>query len=381
MPWPRQRVDCSGEPKLVEGGDVQFGWCCYAIGLIMGTGPSIALLVILGICLLARGASAEVAHTKRLRCIACHAGPDRFVEDPETGKITSVTIRMGDYQAGDHAKTHCLNCHTEGFEQFPHFHMKTYTCMDCHPRKDKGAEDDKPYDFQRIREEYEDTVHFTEYKHKEEKCCGTAPKLPTAGKVKDDGKGNERFTCEHCHNPHYFKATAGIKLPQAILKNDNEPCLRCHEDAAKGPLADPAEPSMVAAHAYLPHVDLHLRSTRCADCHSSVWMTVTHDLPKGKGADQGCNSCHSVNTVLADRLYRYVTDLERTLGFRNAKMLRDNYTMGANRHRWADWATYVLIGLSILGILVHGGLRIFYRWRRRWSKESQGKAREVGVGR
>ncbi len=344
----------------------------------MGTGRLVALLIF-GMCVLARSAFAQLAHTETLQCLACHAGPDRFVEDPETGKITSVTIRMGDYRRGDHTKTKCLDCHKEGFEQYPHVKTKTETCMDCHPRKDKGAKDDKPYEYHRIREEFEETVHFKEYKHKEEKCCGTAPKRPTAGTVKEDDKGNERFTCEHCHNPHYFKATAHIKLPQAILKNDNEPCVRCHEDAAKGPLADPAEPSMVAAHAYLPHVDLHLRSTRCVDCHTNVQKTVAHDLPEGKGADQGCNSCHSIDTVVANRLYRYVTDPERTLGFGNAKMLRDNYTMGANRHWVADWTSYVLIGLSTLAILVHGWLRIFYSWRRRKSPESEGKSQEIGV--
>jgi predicted CXXCH cytochrome family protein len=61
----------------------------------------------------------------------------------------------------------------------------------------------------------------------------------------------EAFTCVECHNPHYFKATGHIKEPLLILQNDNQPCLRCHEDDATGPLADPAKPSLVSSNAYL----------------------------------------------------------------------------------------------------------------------------------
>lgn len=302
----------------------------------------------------------------RLQCMACHAGPDRFVHDPETGKIRNVTIDMDAFHQGDHAETHCLECHTEGFDLFPHVHMKTYTCMDCHPREDEHAADDEPYEFHRIQEEFESTVHYTEYKDEKEKCCGTAP--PDAAKqaagAARSANDKQRFTCEHCHDPHYFKATARIERAQLIMRNDNEPCLRCHADDATGPLADPAEPSMVLAHAYLPHVELHMESTRCVDCHSSVKTTVAHDLPEGKGADQGCNSCHSINSVLMGRLYRYEPPPVQTLGFHNATMLPDSYIMGAHRHWAMDWATYVLVGVSTLLILVHSGLRLAARRRR-----------------
>jgi nitrate/TMAO reductase-like tetraheme cytochrome c subunit len=322
--------------------------------------------------------------------MACHVGPERFAIDRDTGEQMSITIRMTDFHAGDHAKTHCLDCHKEGFDLFPHVRMKTYTCMDCHPRKaaedPEGAEDDKPYDFERMKKEFEETVHFTEYQHEDEKCCGTAHDKSEAERAKikphpvevkkkeGDEIPKQRFTCEHCHDPHYFKATAHTKLPHLILENDNGPCLQCHKDDATGPLADPAEPNLLAAHAYLPHAELHLKGTRCIDCHTTVFTTVAHDLPEGKGADQGCNSCHSVNTILAERLYRYVNDPERTLGFRNAKILQDNYTMGAHRNFWTDWATYILVGFCTLAILIHGGLRLYYRWWPRWSARKSGVA-------
>ncbi len=295
--------------------------------------------------------------------MACHAGPDRVTHDEKTGKAQDIRIRMDEFHAGDHAETHCLECHKEGFEVYPHSRMKTKTCMGCHPREDaEGAEDDEPYEFERIEEEYEGTAkHYTKYKDEEEYCCGTSATEDGRGTTIKIGRPEkERFTCEHCHDPHYFKSTKQIGKAQLILKNDNGPCLECHkDDAAEGPLEDRAEPSMNLAHDYLPHVELHLENTRCIDCHTTVTKeTVTHDLPEGMEADQGCNTCHSIDSIMTSRLYRYQDEPDRTLGFHNAAMLTDNYNMGANRNRMTDWATYIIVGLCTLIILMHGGLRI-----------------------
>lgn len=333
------------------------------------TAQILVLLVAVGQSLVGDVACAESPRAARLQCMACHVGPDRIAIDPATGETKSITIRMKEFHEGDHAKIHCLDCHKEGFDLFPHVRMKTYTCMDCHPRTDEeGAKADKPYDFERILKEFEETVHFTEYQHGDEKCCGT---LHEGAATTGEGTSKQRFTCEHCHDPHYFKATAHTELPQLILENDNGPCLTCHKDDAVGPLADPADEGLLSAHAYLPHAQLHLEGTRCVDCHTSVTTTVAHDLPEGKEADQGCNSCHSVSTILAERLYRYINDPNRTFGFRNAKILQDSYVMGANRNVWTDWATYILVGLSTLLVITHGGLRLFYRLRHRDSRRSR----------
>jgi hypothetical protein len=294
--------------------------------------------------------------------MACHAGPERLVHDPETGQVRNVAIDLNAFRQGDHADTHCLECHVEGFDSFPHVRLKTHTCMDCHPRQGAHAARDEPYEFHRIQDEFQRTVHYTEHKDGEEKCCGTAPVRPGAAQethgLTRSAHDAQRFTCEHCHDPHYFRATARIGRAQLILKNDNAPCLRCHADTATGPLADPARPGMVAVHAYLPHVGLHLEATRCIDCHSSVRVTVAHDLPEGRGADQGCNSCHSIDSVLMRRLYRHEPAPQQSLGFHNERMLVDSYVMGAHRHRAMDWATVALMAGSILLVVVHSGLRL-----------------------
>lgn len=323
----------------------------------------LAATVVLGILIStaqATQAQGKAVEDRRLQCMACHAGPGRVTYDPETGKKQDIRIRMDEYHAGDHGGTHCLECHEEGFEMYPHSRMRTNTCMECHPREGEGAEDDEPYEFKRIEDEYEETVHYTEYKDKEEYCCGTSPAARERGAMVRIGRPEEeRFTCEHCHDPHYFKSTEQIGEAQSILENDNGPCLECHEDDAKGPLQDPAEPSMKLAHDYLPHIAMHLENTRCIDCHTTVTReTVTHDLPEGARADQGCNTCHSIDSIMMRRLYRYEVEPGKTLGFHNAAMLADSYTMGAHRHRMTDWAAFVLVGLSIFVILLHAGLRL-----------------------
>lgn len=331
---------------------------------LVGAGWTAAVSLLLLIGPITPNAAEE---PRRLECMACHAGAKRMDAGVDTGRTRSVTISAGDFRNGDHGKVDCNDCHVKGFDTFPHFRKKTETCMSCHPRKEEGAQADQPYDFDRIRREFEGTVHFTEFSHAKERCCGTsAEQSARPGALAPSGgtaaKTAHRFTCEHCHEPHYFKATERIKEPRLISDNDNAPCLRCHQDGATGPLADPSASGLIAAHRYLPHAQLHLDGTRCIDCHTTVTSAVTHDLPLGRGADQGCNTCHSIDSVLLGRLYRYVANTgSDTLGFNNSRMLQDGYVMGANRHRWTDAAAFLLMSLGLGLVLAHGGWRILSR--------------------
>lgn len=310
---------------------------------------------------------------KRMRCLACHVGESQHHLDGKEHQSKSSTIAMPEFERGDHGKMLCADCHSKGFTTFPHRNMKTETCMDCHPRTEpKEAAADKPYDFERILKEFEATAHFTEFQDEKEKCCGTATGkvgatsgISVVSKRNRDMTAKQRFTCEHCHEPHYFQATARIKDPQAILKNDNGPCLHCHMDGSTVALKDPAKPNLVAAHAYMPYAELHLQGTRCVDCHSSVATKVAHDLPKGMKAHQGCNTCHSIDSVLLSRLYRYASAPEGTAaGFHNAGIMKDGYVMGANRNRWTDVAAYLFVTAGLVLVGAHGGWRILARRRK-----------------
>lgn len=320
-----------------------------------------------------------------LKCVACHLGKNRLVLDSKSLESVSVTINFDDFRSADHGKLECGDCHVKGFSGFPHRNKQSKTCMDCHPREGPGAEKDKPYEFDRIRREFEDTIHFKKFKHGKPRCCGTATVASAGGAAPPASEGTggagkvvQRFACEHCHEPHYFKATSRLKEPALIRYNDNGFCLRCHSDDAKGPLADPAEPSLLAAHHYLPHVKIHLESSRCVDCHTNVKLAVAHDLPEGNKANQGCNTCHSIDSILMTRLYRYVSaeGSGPTLGFNNSRLLLDNYVIGANRHIWTDVAAYLLTTLGLVLVLAHGSWRIVDRWRR---GEARGRRSRVST--
>ncbi len=127
-------------------------------------------------------------------------------------------------------------------------------------------------------------------------------------------------------------------------------------------LIDRAEPNLVAEHASIPKTALHLRTTRCYDCHSGIEHVVSHTLPLGDDAP-GCESCHTRDSVQA-RLYRYVEKVRQTAGFTNPAMLEDSYVMGATRYVPLDVLTYVLVGGTLFAIVVHALVRVVQRNRR-----------------
>jgi hypothetical protein len=277
---------------------------------------------------------------ERFQCVGCHTGNAKTFIDPITGERKETLIDIAGKRAADHADVACRECHVKGFDTFPHFEKKILGCMDCHPREGGGAQEDEPYDFQRIEREFKSTVHFTRHRKK--------------------------FVCGQCHHPHYFEATAYLGPPQTILETHNEWCLNCHTanpkhppDTIAGGIADPAEPSLVAEHGWIPHTALHLRKTRCIDCHSGTEHVVSHTLPLGEKAG-GCISCHSLDSAHA-RLYRYVDEVGQAVGFTHPAMMRDSYVMGATRHLPLEILTYCLLGGTLLAVVGHAAMRTVRR--------------------
>ncbi len=287
-----------------------------------------------------------------LQCVSCHSGhreAPQYVVDPETGKRNNVMIDMPEFRRSDHGDMQCVDCHTLGFDQYPHGRPRQrLTCMACHPGPlektpeyvDRGFRriiEDAEYEFWRIEKEYENSLHFTEVVN---------------------------FTCEECHDPHYFKATKEQPSPQAILENDNAPCIRCHKADAldQHMLSDPADPDLIVLHEYVQLPKAHLDNTRCIDCHSSVEEIVAHDMLSGKDADQGCMSCHSAGSIMMTRHYRYHDEFEGSdLGFHNAALMEDSYVMGANRNRYIDYISYAIIGITLFVLGVQVIDRLIYR--------------------
>lgn len=297
-----------------------------------------------------------------LQCVACHSGhreKPQYVFNPRTGIRANVMIDMPEFREADHGNMLCVDCHTLGFDQYPHgYPRQRLSCMACHPGPlEKTPEfvelgfrriiEDAEYDFWRIEKEYENSLHFTEVVN---------------------------FTCEECHDPHYFVATKDQPTPLAILENDNAPCIRCHKADALDQhlLSDPADPDLVALHEYVQLPREHVDNTRCIDCHTDIEHVVAHDMRKGEDADQGCMSCHSTGSIMMTRHYRYHDDLKGTdWGFHNAALMQEKYVMGANRNRYIDYISYGIIGVTLFVLGVYVIDRRIYKRRRR-ARQSKG---------
>ncbi len=384
------------------------------------------------------GAGLIEERKQRQSCFGCHSAPEgttRFERDAETGEMQEVGIDWTRYGHGVHQEVECQECHTKGFATYPHSDKKTYTCMGCHAREttdnptgEKATGRERALKFEEWEAEFLDTVHYTEH--------GREAHFPQHRKRAIDHEGEDYFKCEQCHDPHYFPLAEDMASVDEIMDTHNRWCVRCHSAEAektlapefdprlliggeaapvpedlKGketktpPLADPADPSLKAEHAYLPHPGAHLRKTRCIECHTSNENPVSHELLV-ENAEKGCATCHNQDSVLLSTLYRHRAPLPKIgwqaqhsfflktgyeleedpdgtgtagspegkgehpptkgldryagprLGFVNATILEDSYVMGSTRNTALDWLAYVLVGVALAFVLMHALLRL-----------------------
>jgi hypothetical protein len=298
------------------------------------------MLCLIGLLAWPALAAMTVEERQRFRCFGCHTGNAKPFVHPRTGERKEILIDIGAQRAAAHGDLACQECHVKGFEIFPHSGKTSLGCMECHPREGADAKADATYDFPRIEREFESSAHFARHP--------------------------EKFGCEQCHHPHYFEATVDLGSPQAILDVHNAWCRTCHAENPEQPpdtiasgLADPAEPDLVAEHAMIPHAAIHLRKSRCVDCHSGPEQTVSHTLP-ARGEAGGCVWCHALDSVHA-RLYRYVGGVREASGFTNPAIMRASYVMGATRYVPLDVLAYLLVGGALLTVLAHAAMRVVRR--------------------
>lgn len=239
------------------------------------------------------------------------------------------------YQS-NHKTFACTDCHSYDYNNFPHsgeLRMEEFpACIDCHG----GDEEFAQYQFERIDEEFHNSVHST--------------------------KHSDDFTCWMCHNPHEYKINArnNTNIQETILY-DNEICMSCHTDLGKYQLiAYQADPNIIDQHEWLPNQAAHFLHVRCIECHTEIQedMLVAHKvLPKEKAVKK-CVECHSKNSMLMASLYKYQEREQRSkLGFFNAVILDDTYIIGANRNIYLNIISLLMFGMVIIGIGIHAFLR------------------------
>lgn len=277
-------------------------------------------------------------------CYACHsaagiAKPPKV--DLDLSKLKDSHIEPAVFNPSDHGVMDCRECHSKThYNDYPHAESgKTATvgCTDCHAAK-----------VLRIEPQFNASVHA--------KVKG----------VKD------KFTCFTCHNPHINIVQKRLKDPARIVAQDNHGCLECHNSsetfakfapaAEKTPGQKKMRPDIDTIHEWLPNAKAHWKAVRCIECHTpevAEAKMLSHEVLNKEKAEKKCLACHSANSALKVRLYRHmVKDEQQKYGFTNSVILSNSYVIGATRHPLLDSLLIGLAGLTLLGVLAHGTVRI-----------------------
>lgn len=281
------------------------------------------------------------------KCFKCHGGTTysyfNDITEMEVTKRMNLYFIIDSilYYEQNHKSFECVDCHSYDYTTFPHnseLRMEPLpVCLDCHEGDDATAK----YNFDKIQEEFEQSVHST--------------------------KHSEEFTCWMCHNPHSYKinARSNENIKETIVY-DNNICLSCHADISKYHLITPNKknPNVINKHDWLPNQIAHFASVRCIECHARETndALVAHDiLPKEK-AVRKCVECHSQNSLLMASLYKYTAkEKRRNYGFYNPAILKDSYIIGANRNYYLNILSIFIFGGVVLAIVVHAILRMLLK--------------------
>lgn len=278
-------------------------------------------------------------------CLRCHGQRYFYYFNDVTGDSVrkrtyeEFFINRTLFYKSNHKTFKCTDCHSEEFNSYPHPPVgkleQKYECLDCH----EGDESVAMYQFEKIYEEYQGSVH---------------------AKIMED-----EFTCWKCHSPHEYHISA--RTQENVLETvayDNAICLSCHSNIDKFQLlTDKVNPNLVEKHEWLPNQRAHFASVRCIECHTAINndLLVAHKIVEGEKAVKKCVECHSTDSRLLETLYRYEKKAERTsLGFYNGVILSDSYVIGANRNYFLNVASIGIFALLILGLAAHFILRIIF---------------------
>ena len=205
-------------------------------------------------------------------CLKCHGEQTYLLTDTASGMTKKrhmakdYSIDRDNFYNSVHWSFSCLDCHSEGFNTFPHAvelrFEAPWACLDCHG----GDETYAKYKFEDIDTEHMKGVHYT--------------------------ATNGEFSCWNCHNPHSYQVLAreGGDMSE-VVRNSNNMCLTCHGDPLKFGLVSDKEPTaVIETHSWLPNQRLHLSSIRCIDCHTTIndQSVNSHDLMPADKAVRGC---------------------------------------------------------------------------------------------
>jgi predicted CXXCH cytochrome family protein len=284
----------------------------------------------------------EQVRRENAQCFDCHT-EEGVKNPPRPGlnleKLKQTLIDPGLYHGSNHGPVNCKECHSGGYQKFPHppaAKQEPVACDECHASK-----------VMKIEPQFEASVHHKNLK--------------------------DKFTCSTCHDPHIALIAAKLADPRKIVKQDNQMCLDCHNSDLTFAKFAPEEknekkkrPDIDTIHEWLPNTKLHWQAVRCIECHTPVVKSgLSHEIVDKDKAEKKCVTCHTSDTALAARLYRHLQkDEQQKYGFANSVILSNSYVVGATRHPLIDNIVMGLVILTLLGVLGHGVVRIIAMRRR-----------------
>ena len=276
-------------------------------------------------------------------CLKCHTS-QTFTVHNEYTEMNERRLMNPFYildtvqlKTGVHSSFSCTDCHSYEYKTYPHNgNLKLeplLTCIDCHG----GDETYASYQFERIVEEFEKSVHFEAH--------------------------NETFTCSKCHSQHYYKATARTSSNvKEIVEFSNNMCISCHNSMSKYQLVtDGTNPQLIQAHEWLPNQELHFKHVRCIECHTVVVdsLNISHNIHGIEKAEKLCAECHSSNSKLQASLYKYENIQARSgNGTINTIIANDSYVIGAYQNPLLNLLSVLIFLATLAGIIIHTLFRI-----------------------
>ncbi|MBN2746889.1 MAG: cytochrome c3 family protein [Bacteroidales bacterium] len=303
--------------------------------------------ILLFVTLTSQDQSEEAPPPDNYECLKCHGKNYYSFENEVTGmkvhkKMNPYFIlNHQKYNQGVHNSFACIDCHLPEYETYPHAaELKLepqYGCMDCHGDDPNYAK----FHFDEISIEVEGSVH------------GNA--------LGDD------FKCEMCHNPHYYElGYSKDKRIEEIVATANNMCTECHNYSQDKfyLLSDSCAGNQDITHSWLPSKELHFKSVRCIECHSTISdsLIVSHNIVEKESAVKNCVECHSTDSRLMSTLYKHRAKESRSkFGFINGAMMNESFVVGATKNYYLNVISIVLFSFVFLIILFHAFLRIILK--------------------
>ena len=281
---------------------------------------------------------------KNHTCLKCHSNQmytfHNDLMDTEVKRLMNPyyildTVALN---IGVHNQFDCMDCHSYEYETYPHAaNLKLEplgTCIDCHG----GDETFASYQFEKIVEETEKSVHHQVY--------------------------GENFTCAKCHSQHTYTATArNSSNVLEIVDYSNKMCLSCHNSMDRYHLVSEHEkPQIVQIHSWLPNQELHFKHVRCIECHTEVVdsLMVSHNIQAKEYAVKKCDECHSANSRLKASLYKYQNLQKRSAdGTVSTILSNKSYVIGTHQSPLLQMLSFIIFLATICGVAIHTFFRIF----------------------